>query len=159
MVEFSLAGIASITLLLTTIQLCIGLWNYHTLAYSVHEATRYVSTHGRGCVTATTPCSITVGDIVAKLATDSLGMPKATLNATLTTDSGDVTTCAPITACASNTTRWPPTSNLDNATGKRITITASHTFTHAMLLYWPGVFTQHFNSFVLPASSTETIVF
>lgn len=159
MVEFSLAGIASITLLLTTIQLCIGLWNYHTLAYSVHEATRYVSSHGRGCVTGTTSCAVSVSDIVAKLASDSLGMSKDTLNATLTTDSGDVTTCSPLTACATNTTRWPPTSNLDNATGKHVTITVSHTFTHAMLLYWPGSFTQHFNSFVLPASSTETIVF
>jgi Flp pilus assembly protein TadG len=160
LIEFTLVGIAAITLLMTTIQICLGLWNYHTLAYAVHEATRYVSAHGRGCVTAATPCTITVGNIVTKLASDTLGMPANSLNVTLTTDSGATTTCNPSTVCSANTTQWPPTSNLDNVTGKSVTITASYTFaTDSMLIIWPGSFIQRFSAFVLPASSTETILF
>jgi Flp pilus assembly protein TadG len=159
MVEFALAGTVAITMLITTVQLSIGLWHYHMLAYAVHEATRYASVHGRGCVTGTASCGITVGNIVARIKTDSVGMPDNALNVTLTTDSGAVTTCNPITSCSSNSTRWPPTSNLDNATGKRVVITASYTFNHNMVIIWPGSFTQHFSNFVLPASSTETIVF
>ena len=42
MVEFALAGTGTMLLFISTIQLSLGMWNYHTLAYGVHEATRYV---------------------------------------------------------------------------------------------------------------------
>jgi len=159
MLEFALAGIASMTILFSVIQLSIGMWHYHTLAYSVHEATRRVSVHGRGCVTGTTLCPITIGDIVTNLTSDSIGIPASALNVTLTTDSGAVTTCNPSTACTNNAIRWPPSSNLDNATGKQVTITASYRYTHSMLIIWPTVFSKGLDAFVFPASSTETIVF
>ena len=43
MVEFALAGVGSMILFISTVQLTIGMWNYHTLAYAVHEATRYAA--------------------------------------------------------------------------------------------------------------------
>jgi hypothetical protein len=135
------------------------MWRYHTLAYAVHEATRRVSSHGRGCVTGSTWCPLTVGDIATNLAKDGIGIPADTLNVTLTTDSGAVTTCNPSTSCTNNSTRWPPSSNLDNASGKQVTITASLQFTHSMVIVWPEVFAQRLGSFLFPASSTETIVF
>ena len=38
MVEFVFAGIAAATLMICTVQVSISMWNYHTLAYAVHEA-------------------------------------------------------------------------------------------------------------------------
>jgi hypothetical protein len=159
MLEFAFAGIATITLLFSTIQLSIGMWHYHTLAYAVHEATRRVSVHGRGCVTGTTLCPITIGDIVTGLAADSVGIPATAMNATLTTDSGATTICNPTSSCTNDMTRWPPSSNLDNATGKHVTITATYTFANSILIIWPGAFSNGLNALQFPASSTETIVF
>ena len=159
MVEFSLAGVASMTMLITMVQLCIGLWHYHTLAYAVHESTRYISVHGRGCVTGSTTCSITVGDIATKLSADAIGLPAAELNVSLTTDSGTPTNCNPLSSCLTNSTRWPPTSNLDNATGKAVTVTGTYLFRHAMFVLWPGAQMQKFASYYFPASSTQTILF
>jgi Flp pilus assembly protein TadG len=159
LIEFSLAGVATVTMLIATVQMSIGLWHYHTLAYAVHEATRYVTAHGRGCTTGSTTCSITVADIAARLASDATGMATSEMNVTLTTNSGAVTNCNPLSTCSGNTTRWPPTSNLDNVAGKNVTIAASYTFRHTMLVFWPGSSPQRFAAFVFPASSTETIVF
>ena len=159
MLEFALAGVVTIGLLLSTIQLCAGMWQYHTLAYAVHEATRRASVHGRGCVTGTTSCGITVATIVSGLAADGLGIPANALNVTLTTDSGAATICNPSTSCLSNATRWPPSSNLDNATGKHITVSANFPYKPGMLLIWPGAGSGSFGSFQFVASSTETIVF
>src|SRR5262245_631600 len=33
MIEFVLAGVASATMLISTVTLCYAMWNYHTLAY------------------------------------------------------------------------------------------------------------------------------
>jgi hypothetical protein len=159
MLEFALAGIASITMLITTVQLSLGLWNYHTLAYAVHEATRFVVSHGRGCITGTNSCGITIGDIANRIIQDSIGVPAGSLNVTLTTDSGAVTNCNPITTCTSNATRWPPTINLDNTSGKKVTITATYTYRHSMLIMWAGSSGQKFSAFTFPATSTQTIVF
>jgi hypothetical protein len=159
MIEFALAGTVGIVLMYMTIQMCIGLWRYHTLAYAVHEATRYAAAHGRGCVSGANNCGITVGDIATKIRRDSIGIPPSELNVTLTTDSGATTPCSPITTCTSNTSRWPPTSNLDNVTGKKVTIAATFFFKNMMFGLWPGQRVKKFASVTFPASSTETVVF
>jgi hypothetical protein len=159
MVEFALAGVASLTMMISMVQLCIGLWHYHTLAYAVHECTRYVTVHGRGCLTGTTTCSITVGDIATRLSTDAIGLFPDDVNVTLTTDSGATTTCNPLSSCLANGTRWPPTSLLDNTTGKHVTVSANYLFRHSMFLLWPGAAAQQFGAFFFPAQSTQTILF
>jgi Flp pilus assembly protein TadG len=159
MVEFSLAGIAMTTLLITTVQMCIGMWQYHTLAYAVHEATRYASVHGRGCVTGTTSCGVTVANITAQVRNAGKGLVPGQLNVTLTTDSGATTSCNPITACTNNANRWPPTTNLDNVSGKRVSISATYRFNHSMVLLWPGAMNGSAGTLNLPASSTKLISF
>ena len=75
-------------LFISTIQLSIGMWNYHTLAYAVHETTRYVSTHGKGCTALGYTCEITVGTIASKVKTLLVGVPDGSVIVTLTTQSG-----------------------------------------------------------------------
>jgi Flp pilus assembly protein TadG len=157
MLEFALVATPTVVLLLATTQLCLDMWNYHTLAYSTHEATRYIAVHGRGCVTGTTQCSITVGNIATRLQSDSVGMDPSSLSFTLTTDSGAVTTCNPLSNCSSNSTRWPPTSNLDNITGKRVVVSASHT-SNRILMILPKAYLLGSQSAVT-ATSTGTIAF
>ena len=158
-VEFSLAGVVSCFVLICTTQLAMGMWRYHTLALAVHDATRYVSVHGHGCTKIGYGCSITVANIASKIKAVGIGLPDDSLNITLTTDSGAETACAPLNSCYSTATVWPPSTNNDDRTGKKITISAQYQFKSALLFFWPGQGSQRFGAIWLPASSSQNILF
>jgi hypothetical protein len=159
LVEFSMAGIASMVLLITTFSLGMGMWNYHTLAFVVHEATRYVSVKGWNCTQPGNTCAISVGTIAQKIGTMGIGLPANKVNVTLTTESGDITSCVPLNSCYSNATVWPPATNSDNRVGKKITIAAAYRFQSPMLFFWPGAGSQSVGTIWLPATSTQKILF
>ena len=159
MIEFTLAGLPAIILLISTFQLATGMWNYHTLAYAVHQATRYTAVKGTGCTLPGNSCSVTVGNITQKIAAIGIGVPSSQVLVTLTTDSGVSTSCSPLNTCFANATVWPPATNSDNEVGKRITISAKFQFKAALLFFWPGQTSQSFGAVWLPASSTQPILF
>jgi Flp pilus assembly protein TadG len=159
LVEFTIAGIPSMILLISTFSLAMGMWNYHTLAYAVHEATRYVSVKGKDCTLPGNTCAVSVGTIAQKIGTLGIGLPADKVNITLTTNSGAVTTCAPLNSCYSNTTIWPPGTNHDNQVGNNITIAGKYQFQSVMLFFWPGTSSKSLGAVWLPATSTQTILF
>jgi hypothetical protein len=159
LVEFTIAGIASIMLLISVFQLAMIMWNYHTMAFAVHEATRFVAVHGVGCTKPGNSCSVSVGTIASQIGSTGIGIPSGSVNVTLTTDSGAQTSCTPLSSCFSNSTVWPPSSNNDNRTGKLITISAKYQFHSALIFFWPGAGTQSFGAIWLPASSTQSVLF
>lgn len=157
--EFTLAGLATIMLLISVFALAMGMWNYHTLAYMVHQGTRFVASKGVGCTKAGNTCSVTVGTITTQIATLGIGIPADQVTLTLTTDSGVNTICAPLNTCFTNSAVWPPATNTDNAVGKWITISAKYQYFSALLFFWPGQTGMNFGQVWLPASSTQTILF
>ena len=159
MVEFALAGIAAVMVLISTFQLAMGMWRYHTLAYVVHEATRYAAVRGHGCTKPGNTCSVTVGNLARQMETLGIGIPSDSVNVTFTTHSGAQTPCAPLSSCFTNSTVWPPATSSDNRTGKLITISAMYQFRSALIFFWPGAGTQNFGAIWFPASSTQSIVF
>jgi TadE-like protein len=159
LVEFTMAGIATICLLMATFTLGTAMWNYHTLAFAVHEATRYVSVKGRNCLEPGNTCSVSVGTIAQKIAALGIGLPAGSVNVSLTTDSGAVTTCNPLNTCNASATIWPPDTNKDNRVGKKVTISAAYQFTSPFLFFWPATETQKVGTIWLPATSTQTILF
>ena len=159
MVEFCLAGIAAIFLILLTFNLAWAMWNYHTLAFAVHEGTRYVAVKGKGCTQPGNTCSATVGMIAQKIASVGIGIPSSQVTATLTTDSGAVTSCAPLSSCFTNTTVWPPASNQDNKVGKFVAVAAKYQFRSPLVFFWPGSGSATTGAVWLPASSKQMIMF
>ena len=159
LVEFSMAGIASIMVLISTFSLGMAMWNYHTLAFAVHEGTRYVSVKGKNCTMPGNTCSVSVGTIARKIASLGVGLPADKVNVTLTTESGAATSCVPLNSCYSNATVWPPSTNSDNKVGKLITVSAAYRFQSAILFFWPGQGKQDVGTIWLPATSTQTILF
>src|SRR6266702_3995533 len=101
MVEFTMAGVASIFLLISTFQLAMIMWNYHTMAFAIHEATRYVAVHGVGCTKPGNTCSVTVGTIAHEISSLGIGIPADTVNVTLTSNSLAQTSCSPLRSCFS----------------------------------------------------------
>jgi hypothetical protein len=157
MLEFALAGIPAIFILISIVQMGIGMWQYHTLASAVQQTGRYIVVRGRGCVQNGNSCGVTVGTIAQQVATYAVGMPPQLLTVTLTPPSGGATSCAPLNSCFSNGTVWPPAPY--NAPGMAFTITGQFTFHPAIGMVWPGTQASGFGSFVLGASSTQEIMF
>jgi hypothetical protein len=159
MVEFALAGVASIFLLICTFHLAMGMWNYHTIAYAVHQTTRYVSVKGSNCTIPGNNCWVSVGTIVGKFEQYAIGIPKDQVSVTLTTNSGAATVCNPVNTCESTTTMWPPSTNSDNVSPAKITVSAIYRFRSPLLFFWPSQGTVQFGEVWLPSSSSQTILF
>jgi hypothetical protein len=159
LVEFTLAGIASIFLLICTFHLSIGMWNYHSLAQAVHETTRYIAVHGYNCTKPGYGCSIRVQNIASRFKYHAIGLPGDQVDLTLTTQSGAVTPCAPVNSCAGNTTVWPPATNSDNMPPNRVTVSAIYRFRSPLLFFWPGRNPVRFGEIWFPASSSQTLLF
>ena len=159
LVEFTLAGIASATLLISTVQLSIAMWNYHTMAYATHETNRYISVHGRSCSQGGNSCIITVADIANKFKANAIGIPPGSVILTLTSQSGVVYTCNPLSSCLTDNTQWPPAAHMDNAPGRFTKINATYTFNSAIAIVWPGGQSQRIGRITMPSTSNIVMQF
>jgi hypothetical protein len=159
MVEFVIVGIAGMALMVSTVQLGLAMWNYHTLAEAVHETNRYIASHGRSCTVGGNSCTITVGDIATRLKTLAIGIPDTGINMTLTSQSGVTKSCSPLSSYESDATQWPPNDNFDNSPGNFTTINARYAFHSSMILLWYGSSGQRIDSIGLTSTSSIPIVF
>jgi hypothetical protein len=157
--EFAIAGIAGVTLLISTVQLGLVMWNYHTLAYAVHETNRYIASHGRSCTMGGNNCAITVGDIATRLKSTALGVQDTAVTMALTSQSGVVHNCNPLSSCVSDSTQWPPVAHFDNNPGNTTKITARISLAPAIISMWYGTSASRISSVTLPATSEIPIVF
>jgi Flp pilus assembly protein TadG len=158
-VEFTLAGIAGVMLLMSTVQISLVLWNYHTLAYAVHETNRYIASHGRSCTTGGNACAITVGQIATKFSDYAMGIPGSDVSLLLTAQSGAAFDCTPLSNYKTDTTQWPPVPHSDNYPGRSTTVTAKVTLHPAILMIWFGATSTGAGTITLPATSNIPIVF
>lgn len=159
LVEFTMAGIASAVLMISTVQISLTMWNYHTLAYAAHEANRYVIVHGRDCMLGGNSCTITVANIVSKFEANGIGLAPANVNLTLTSESGTTHACNPISSCSGDATQWPPNSGFDNARGKYSTINAKYTMNTGILGIWFGTSGAQTGSIALTSQSKLQMLF
>jgi TadE-like protein len=159
MVEFILAGIASMTLMISTVHVALAMWNYHTLAYAVHETNRYIASHGRDCSLGGNTCTITVGNVVTKLTGNAIGLLPANLNLTLTSASGTVHTCSPVSNCNSDATQWPPVANFDNMPPNNTTVKASYTFNLPIVALWYSIAGKRISSITMTSQSQIPMLF
>lgn len=160
LVEFVLAGIPAIFLVVSVVDIALGMWNYESLSRAVNKGARMAAVAGARCSANGNSCTITVGTLTTAIANSAIGVPQSGLIVTLVTDSGATTTCNPISSCTSSTTTWPPSTNSDNQAGKKVTVTAKYKFSSALAMFWPASGGKvKFGSAWLPASSTQYVLF
>jgi Flp pilus assembly protein TadG len=153
-IEFTLAAIPMLFVQISLVEICRGMWDYHSLAEAVKVASRTVSTRGAGC--AGLGCSMTVGQVAQVVADYAVGMPASTLNVTLTSNAGSVS-CSPLNSCLGNSTVWPPSGG--NSVGSDIVISGSYKFTSALAMFVPGTGGMRFSAVTFSAQSRQTILF
>jgi Flp pilus assembly protein TadG len=158
MLEFVFAGIAAAALMITTVQIGVAMWNYHTLAYAVHETNRYIVVHGHNCYLYSNSCAISVADVAQKFTSSGVGLPSGGVNLTLTSSGGTVVSCSPVSSCATNTgTPWPPFT--DGFQGNLSTISASYTFGSGIIGLWYRTPGMRIGSVTITSSSKLPIIF
>ena len=153
-IEFTLVAIPLIFLQISIVEICRGMWDYHSLAQAVKGACRAAATRGAGC--AGMGCAMTVGQIATTISAYALGMPASALNVTLTSNAGSVT-CNPLSTCTSNNTVWPPAGG--NAAGSDIVISASYNFTSMLMMFVPGHTGLQFSGVTFTAESRQVILY
>jgi Flp pilus assembly protein TadG len=153
-IEFTLVAIPLIFIQISIVEICRGMWDYHSLAQGVKAATRAAATRGADC--AGTACAMTVGQIANTISGFAVGMPASALNVTLTSDAGNVT-CNPLSSCTSSSTVWPPAGG--NAVGSDIIISGSYNFTSMLMMFVPGTNGMQFSGVTFTAKSRQVILY
>jgi Flp pilus assembly protein TadG len=159
LLEFLFVGIPMLFVTISAVEMSLGMWQYATLAYAIHTGSRSAVSKGKNCTSGTNSCGTTVGAITTLISNTAIGIPASSLNVTLTTASGAVTTCNPITNCTSSTAAWPPSTNGDNAPGQLITVTGNFVFNTALVMFYPGSKPVTFSPATLQASASEPLMF
>jgi Flp pilus assembly protein TadG len=150
--EFALTSIPLIFVIISVVQMSLGMWNYHTLNESVKITTRTASLRGTDC--ASLACAMTVGEIAQMLTTKAIGLLPGSLNVTLT-DANVAINCDPVSSCTSSTTTWPRSGG--NTTGQVISISATYPFTTAISMFVPGRGGTQFAKLTFSAVSQQVI--
>lgn len=159
MIEFSLAGIPMIFVIISAVQMALGMWQYETLAYAIKSGAQAVVSKGQGCTTNGNTCGITVGTLASTISSSAIGISSSDLNITLTTASGAATTCNPIKSCFSNSTAWPPSTNNDNQPGQTITVKGSFLLNSPLAVFYPGSKPVSFSAATLSATASQQLMF
>ncbi len=135
--EFTLVGIPLVCVLISTFEMCRGMWYYHTLAYAVKEGVRYAVVHGQNCSQPPNSCAATISTIARVIRGSEVGLAADSLTLTFTDATGSVTTCS-MSDCIANydVSIWPPATA--NAPGQKVTISGTYPFRPAILMFWPG---------------------
>jgi hypothetical protein len=159
MVEFTMVGIPLIFVLISTFEMGRGMFIYHTLAYSVKEATRYAIVHGSGCASPNS-CTVTLAQVSAKIRDASAGLDPAKMKITFTPT--PTNNCTYLSNCLTKTNAttdvWPPAGS--NAAGLDVRVSATYPFQSMIVMFWPGHrAVSGVGTFNLPAASRERIQF
>ena len=153
-IEFTLVAIPLMFVQISIVEICRGMWDYHSLAQAVKVACRGAAARGAGCAGA--GCAMTVGQIAATISAYAVGIPSSALNVTLTSNAGSVV-CNPLSSCTGNGTVWPPAGG--NTAGSDIVVSASYNFTSMLMMFVPGTNGMQFSGVTFAAKSRQILLF
>ncbi len=151
--EMALVAMPLMLFVVSTMELGRGLWCYHTLGTAIKSGARYAVVHGASCISASSDCQATVGDIAGVIGQSAVGIDTTKLQLTLTSG-GQAYNCDSASGCLWDSTAWPTSPY--NAPGLQLTINGTYAFQSALGFLWPGWMP---GALSFSAKSTETIEF
>ena len=156
LLEFTLAAVPMIFLLISVEEIARGMYIYTTLAHAVKEGTRYGVVHGADCAQGSSSCPVTLGQVASRIQQAGVGLDPSQFNVVLKT-SGSTQTCAPLRSCMTNSATWP--SSPDNNIGMPITVSGTYPFNSAISMFIPQSGSVKIGSMNFSAASQEEIRF
>src|SRR5258705_4857105 len=83
-IEFVLAGIPMLMVIISIVEVSRGMWIYDTLVHSVDSVTRHLVVRGYDCATYVSNCALTVNGYSHDLASAANGLDPGQMNVTFT---------------------------------------------------------------------------
>ena len=165
MLEFALCGVPLIFVWISTVQMALGMWHYHTLQYATKAAGAYLATHGAGYI-AQGNSAIEIENIATVLANAATGVPASSVQVTFTAYKSDRTTntthnCE-LDTCETDTTVWPPNSGGYNTVGNDFEIACEYQWKNSIAMVAGGAGGKgvvNFAAFWLPGHTHQFILF
>jgi Flp pilus assembly protein TadG len=161
LLEFTLVGIPLLFALISTFQMCCGMWLYHTLSYAARQGTRYAIVHGVNCSRNGNTYCVTVPNVATVINVAARGLDPNQMTVTMTPSGGSAITDTLANLMNSPTyssTNWPPAGT--NAVGQVVKVSLIYPFNSGISMFWPGFKPVDARGrFCLPASSTDVIQF
>jgi len=151
-IEFALTFMPLTLLMLGIVEVARIGWMHQTLTMSVKSVARQAVVHGEKCVELTPSCAKTIGHWVNSAQSKAIGLDGGKMNLTFSGNSS-TKSCQPATACLSDGTVWPPSS--ENAVGLPVMIRGTYEMTP---FYWL-IGDRPNGSWTLTVSSREVIQF
>ena len=164
MIEFALTGIPLLFMVISTVQMAIGMWHYHTIQWAVKQAGAYLASHGSStgyCKSNT--CQIQ--NVASVLQTAAIGIPASSINVTFTPVSssdhstqGTAYSCR-LDNCVTDSTVWPVTNY--NSVGSEFEIKATYQWFNAlsMVASGPGTDPVKFGTPTFPGYTHQIILY
>ncbi|MGA7237662.1 MAG: TadE family protein [Bryobacteraceae bacterium] len=170
LLEFALTGPPLIFIWISTIQMALGMWHYHTLQYAVKATGLYLARHGSDCG-GSNSCLLEIENLASQMKTYAIGVPATAISLTFNSvSSNDHSTVLssvsclltdstiPANGCDRNTTQWLPSTN--NAVGSEFEIQAEYHWSPMIGIVTPGAGDPMiFGAFWLPAYTHQVTVF
>lgn len=160
MLEFALCGVPLIFVWISTVQMALGMWHYHTLQYATKAAGAYLSVHGSNYIQQGNS-AIEIKDVATVLANSAIGVPASDVSVTFTAYKSDGTTTTThsctLSSCETDTTAWPPTNY--NTVGNNFDIHTEYQWKNSIAMFAPGHGSLNFSSFWLPGHTHQFILF
>jgi TadE-like protein len=170
LLEFAFTGPPLIFIWISTVQMALGMWHYHTLQYAVKATGSYLAQHGSDCGGANN-CLLKIQNLAAQMKTYAIGVPATSINMTFNSVSSSdhssvlssvscllTNAATPANGCDQNTTQWLPSTN--NASGSEFEIQAEYRWSPIIGIVAPGSGKPMiFGSFWLPAYTHQATVF
>lgn len=157
LIEFSLAGIPLIFVLISTFEMARGMWIYHTLAHAVKEGTRFAIVHGFSCSNLPNACEAPLSETARRIRNAAPALVPEDFRLTFTAANGATVECA-LDECLSEETVWPPPGA--NRPGMDVEIAGRYPFRSMICMFWPGAgWSSGIATLNLPAWSRDRIQF
>lgn len=156
-IEFVMAGIPMIFIIISIVEISRGMWIYETLEHSVTSVTRHLVVRGYDCVTYVSNCALTVGGYALDLSNTANGLDPGQMTATFTSASSATVICRPLNSCFSNGNPWPPAG--DNGRNKDVWVSATFPFQSALGMLFFGSPAVQFGTITLSAKNHQQILF
>jgi len=160
MLEFALCGVPLIFVWISTVQMALGMWHYHTLQYATKAAGAYLSVHGANYISQGNS-AVQIKDVATVLKNSAIGVPDTDISVTFTAYKADRTTnttySCTLSACETDTTTWPPTAY--NTVGNDFEIHTLYQWKNSIAMVAPGHGATNFAAFWLPGHTHQFILF
>src|ERR1700678_1023365 len=103
--EFAFTGVPLLFIWISTVQIALGMWHYHTMQYAVKATGNYLAQHGSDCASPNT-CQATIESLAGVMKPHPIGVPATALQMTFNavSASGHQTITSTVTCTLTNST-------------------------------------------------------